>query len=144
MEDKQPVIVQTIVSRKNRDSSMLEFLLLKRNKKRGGFWNVVNGTLRSKESVLDCVRRELEEEAGIIDCKLVGPEIYRFHFSYNGSDMTVIVHYVEVFQGQEIVINEEHTEYRWVGFEEAKSLLKFDDDKKALALCYDQVAGKDL
>ena len=144
MEYKQPVIVQTIVFRKNKNSSVLEFLLLKRNKTRGGFWNVVNGTLRSDESIKDCAQRELEEETGVIHCKRMSEGIYRFKFNYKGSVMTVIVHYVEVFQGQEIVINEEHTEYRWIRFEEAKPLLKFDDDKKALALCYDQVAEKDL
>lgn len=37
-----------------------------------------------------------------------------------------------VFKDQKVVINNEHTEYRWVSFDKAIGLLKFDDDKTAL------------
>jgi lipoyl(octanoyl) transferase len=56
-------IVQNIVYRKK--GSIFEVLLLKRTEERGGFWNVVNGTLENGESIDGCRRRELSEEDGI-------------------------------------------------------------------------------
>lgn len=43
MSNKLPVIIQSIVYRKK--GQEFEVLLLKRTTERGGFWNVVNGTL---------------------------------------------------------------------------------------------------
>lgn len=51
-----------------------------------------------------------------------------------GEDVFVIKEYcfgVDV-NGQEIVLNDEHPEYKWLSYEEAKKLLKWDSDKTAL------------
>jgi len=65
MSNKLPVIIQTIVYRNK--GKEIELLLLKRTAERGGFWNVVNGTLELQESAIDCRKRELFEETGIQD-----------------------------------------------------------------------------
>lgn len=65
MSNKLSVIIQSIVYRKK--GQEFEVLLLKRTAERGGFWNVVNGTLELKDSVINCRKRELFEETGIQD-----------------------------------------------------------------------------
>jgi dihydroneopterin triphosphate diphosphatase len=47
----------------------------------------------------------------------------------------VIVFAAEVDPSQEVVINEEHSEYRWLSFPEAMNLMKFDEDRQSLEIC---------
>lgn len=130
MSNKLPVIIQSIVYRMKGKSC--EILLLKRNADRGGFWNVVNGTLELQESAVQCRTRELFEETGIRDVIHWSDEVHRFSFPYKNDIFVVIVFSAEVAEDQGVAINSEHAEYKWVSFDEALTLLKFDDDKAAL------------
>lgn len=133
-------IVQNIVYRKKED--VFEVLLLKRTEERGGFWNVVNGTLEESESIDDCRKRELFEEAGIKNILSWSDEISRFNFDYKGKTMTVMAFAAQVTEDQDVVINSEHTEYKWVSFDEAIEMMKFDDDKNGLRICREKLLGK--
>lgn len=130
-------IVQNIVYRKKED--VFEVLLLKRTEERGGFGNVVNGTLEEGESIDDCRKRELFEEAGIKNILSWSDEINRFNFEYRGKIMTVVVFTAQVDEDQDVVINSEHTEYKWVSFDEAIEMMKFEDDKKGLRMCRERI-----
>lgn len=136
MNKNIPLIVQNIVYKKNIDNSF-SVLLLKRTEDRGGFWNVVNGTLEINESILNCRSRELQEEAGITNVLSWSNELNRFSFTYKDYVIVVLVYSAEVSSEQNIIINEEHTEYRWVSFDEAINMMKFDDDKNGLIACRD-------
>lgn len=135
MTKSLPIIIQNIVYRKkNRD---FEVLILKRAEDRGGFWNVINGTLEFGESVPECRDRELLEEAGVKSVLNWTDELHRFSFEYNNHTIVVLVYGAEIEASQSVVINEEHTEYKWVSFDEAIRTMKFDDDKKGLQICQD-------
>ena len=125
-----PLIVQSIVYRKNDQN--FEVLLLKRNEERGGFWNVVNGTLEINESILECRKRELFEEAGIKEVLSWSDEINRFSFKYNNYNIVVLAYAAMVEIDQIVIINEEHTEYKWVNYKEAKEILSFVEVKETL------------
>ncbi len=137
MTKSLPIIIQNIVYRKY--GNTFEVLLLKRNEVRGGFWNVVNGTLELNESIIECQKRELIEEAGIQNVVHWSNEIYRFNFPYKDYVIVVIVFTAEVPENQTVVINDEHTEYRWVNFDEALNMLQFDDDKNGLKICQEKL-----
>lgn len=137
-----PTIIQTIVYRKKNNN--LEVLLLKRSPERGGFWNAVNGTMEDRETIEECRKRELFEEAGIEKVLKISEEIYRFSFSCGEKDITVIVFAAEVSGDQEIVINNEHVEYKWVGFEDALRILKYEDDKVGLRICWDKLLNNEI
>lgn len=137
MENNLPVIIQTIVYRFTKDGP--EFLLLKRSEERGGFWNVVNGTMRGDENITQCGQRELLEETGIKHILKRSSELYRFAFEYKNIPITVLVFAVEVDTEQKVVINDEHVEYKWLGFNTALGHLKFNDDKKALRICKESI-----
>lgn len=132
MSEDLHTIVQSIVYRKR--GGDFEVLLLKRTEERGGFWNAVNGTLERDESVAECRTRELSEEAGIRNVLRWSDEINRFSFQYHESPFVVVVYAAEVATDQLVVINEEHTEYRWASFDEALQMMKFDDDKNGLRI----------
>ena len=137
-----PLIVQSIVYRKNDQN--FEVLLLKRNEERGGFWNVVNGTLEINESILECRKRELFEEAGIKEVLSWSDEINRFSFKYNNYNIVVLAYAAMVEIDQIVIINEEHTEYKWVDFDEAIEMMKFDDDKNGLVICKNKLLNQEI
>lgn len=141
MSKSLPIVIQTIVYR--RAGGAVEVLILKRNEQRGGFWNVVNGTLEINESVIACRSRELMEEVGISEVLYWGDEIHRFHFPYKDYEIVVLVYSAEVRPDQSVVINEEHTEYKWVPVAEAIATAKFDDDKKGLQMFQNSPATKE-
>lgn len=140
MSENSSTIVQNIVYRKK--GNIFEVLLLKRTEERGGFWNVVNGTLEESESIDDCRKRELFEEAGIKSILSWSDEINRFNFDYKGKIMTVMVFAAQVAEDQDVAINSEHTEYKWVSFDEAIEMMRFEDDKKGLRICRKRLLGK--
>lgn len=140
MSENSSTIVQSIVYRKK--GNIFEVLLLKRTEERGGFWNVVNGTLEESESIDDCRKRELFEEAGIKNILSWSDEINRFNFDYKGKTMTVVAFAAQVAEDQDVVINSEHTEYKWVSFDEAIEMMKFNDDKNGLRICRKRLLGK--
>ena len=133
MPNKLPTIVQTIVYKIVNNEPY--FLLLKRNENKGGFWTAVNGTLETGESIEECRTRELFEETQIKKVLNWSSEIYKFDFEYKGKIMNVLVFSAQVDEDQQVVLNEEHVQYKWLKFTEALDLLKFADDKKALQIC---------
>jgi dATP pyrophosphohydrolase len=137
MKKQTPTIVQTIVYRKS--GAGFEVLLLKRTPERGGFWNTVNGTLNKDESIEHCRTRELQEETGITQVEAWSDELYRFSFVREGRELVVAVYAAQVATDTRVIINDEHSEFRWLAFEDAASLLTFADDKKALQLLRQQL-----
>ena len=119
-----------------------EYLLLKRVKERGEFWQGITGAPEKKEKILEAAKRELLEETGFV------PEIiFKVDYSYtidvkdvNGSvyapDVDTIPEYVFLARVREksIPVRDpvEHTEWKWCTFDEACELLKWEDNKKAL------------
>ena len=58
-----PIKVQGVMYCK--ENAKLEYLIIKRCKKDGGFWQGVTGTLEEGEKLKDCLIREIKEELGI-------------------------------------------------------------------------------
>jgi dATP pyrophosphohydrolase len=127
---KLPVQVQVILFFRNKDK--IEYLLLKRLPERGGFWQPITGGVEDGENLLYSARREVMEEAGYL--KVIAMYDLRYHFQFNFKDK-VIDEYVYAFEvpHQNVIFSpEEHSEIRWVNYEEALSLLKWDTNQIAL------------
>ncbi len=137
-----PTQLQAIIFRKK--NSKTEFLLLKRIKEKGGFWQPSGGGLEEKDnSRLDALYREIQEETGITKDKIkkIFEDVYEFDFIDNWVDgskkkMHEHVFGVEVEPDTEVNIKNnvytEHEEYRWVSFEDALKFLKWRTGKTAL------------
>lgn len=132
MRNKTNTILQIIVYKVINNKPI--FLFLKRSEDRGGFWNAVNGTLEVNEDINQCRERELFEETGIRAVLNWSPELHRFNFDFKGRAMTVLVFSAQVDKDQDVIINEEHVDYKWLSFIDAKDILKFDDDKQSLKI----------
>ena len=114
-----------------------EFLLLKRISERGSFWQPVSGGLES-ESLLEGALRELEEETAITRSSIltIHEDIHTFVMRSDTGETTEHVFAFEVDPEVQVSIEHniypEHSEFRWVTFDEAISLLKWENNKDAL------------
>jgi dATP pyrophosphohydrolase len=115
----------------------IEYALLKRSD--AGYWQAIAGGGEDDETPLEAAKREAHEEAGIsphsdfLQLDTVEPvRVTEFRDSRLwGDDVYVIPQYcfgVSV-NDRQIVLSREHTEYRWLTYEEA---VKYDGNKTAL------------
>ncbi|CAI2337800.1 NUDIX domain-containing protein [Vibrio parahaemolyticus] len=96
-----------------------KILLLKRVK--GGYWCHVAG-----ETGWQTILRELKEETQIDDVELHKADFLEQFYEAKENRILVIPCFVLFCPpNQPVVLNEEHTEYRWCSLEEAKQLTPF-------------------
>ncbi len=136
------VHVEGIVFKKK--NKKFEFLLLKRVPKKGGFWQPITGGVEEKDnSILEAALRELNEEANIQKEDIVSiiPDVHYFEMKNHyltGESISITKEYVFGFEVKsdfivsiEKNICHEHEEIKWVSFEEALLLLKWENNKDA-------------
>lgn len=136
---RAPLQILVLPFRKNKKGK-LEFSVFKRADEK--FWQGIAGGGEDNETPLETVKREAFEEANIpVDSKFF-PLQFKGNVPVNAfaaskywpKDLYVIPeHYFAVECNEiEIVLSHEHTEYRWVSYEEAVKLLKWDSNQTAL------------
>jgi len=118
-------------SRKNIDN--VQVLVLKRNKKKGGFWQTITGGVHVGEDLRDAAKREVFEEIGLSD------EIYLFpttlSYSFMGDDGYMLKEYVfgcEISDTSKMKISDEHDSFEWMCPQEAKERVFYDNNKQAI------------
>ena len=134
-----PIQVMGIVFRRAGDD--VEFLLLRRTRDKGGFWQPVSGGLEEGETLREALLRELVEECGLKEPITIIEDVHRFLFTEQDSlwpgtvNMTEFVFGVEAPEGFEPDLSSnhcvEHEEWRWCSFDEATGLLYWDNNKDA-------------
>lgn len=107
-----------------------------------GWWQAVAGGGEGEETPLEAAKRETVEESGIPQDSLfvqldtvVPVPVTEFRDSHLwGEDVYVIPQYCFGVSANDIriVLSYEHTESRWLNYEEAHNLLEFDGNKTAL------------
>ena len=137
-----PIQVQGIVFRKI--DGRMQYLLLRRIPSIGRFWQPVTGGLEEGETKIEALKREVLEETRIRNIVRIieGVHYYEFTSTHPFWDsfkretgqalLKEYVFGVEISSNEKIAIGWEHSEYRWVSFEEALKLLKWKDNKEAL------------
>ena len=121
-------------------AARVEFAVLKRSD--AGYWQFVAGGGEDDETPLKAAQREIKEEIGIdasdriirLDSMATVPRTYFAAADSWGGDIFVIPeHCFAVDVGKDVLtVSREHTELRWVGYEEAMSLLEWDSNRNAL------------
>jgi dATP pyrophosphohydrolase len=127
-----PIQVQAILFRKN--DCTVEYLMLKRNPEREGFWQPVTGGLEEGETKNEALKREVREETGIENAIKTIEDIHYFEFTLENVHYSEYVFGVEVSPNENIVLDrKEHSQFKWCSFQEALELLKWDENKEALS-----------
>jgi dATP pyrophosphohydrolase len=119
--------------------SEIEFLLLKRaaNEKYPGVWQMVTGSIEN-ETAYQTALREIKEESGLTPTKLwVVPNMNSFYSPEKDVIVMIPVFAVLVDRNQNVIISEEHSEYKWVKKEEAIKLLAWPGQRKSVEIIYE-------
>jgi dihydroneopterin triphosphate diphosphatase len=128
----------------------LEFAVLRRSD--AGWWQFVAGGGEDDESPAQAAERETREEIGIaadsrllkLDSMATVPKDCFAAAASWGPDVYVIPEYcfaVDVGDN-ELALSGEHTEMRWVSYEEACRLLKWDSNRNALWELNERLCGQ--
>ena len=114
------------------DDGTFEYALFKRSDL--GFWQGVSGGGEDDETPCQAARREIREETGIAaDAPLMKLDrvepvpVTEFNVGdIWGDDIYVNPQYCfgALVEDRAIVLSDEHTEYRWLNFEQARNLVK--------------------
>ncbi|MHA1347908.1 MAG: NUDIX hydrolase [Candidatus Heimdallarchaeaceae archaeon] len=139
--------IQVLVYPFKQSESKIEFLLLKRTKERGGFWQGVTGHTERSEKIIDGAKRELLEETSFIP-KFIFQTEYSYSIKINEEmkdqfppETTELLEHVflaRIDQEDDPTIDSlEHVDWKWCSYREALELLKWEENKKALEYCND-------
>lgn len=121
------------------------YLMLKRSpgKYYEHLWQGVAGKIEKGETAVQTVVRELKEETGKEPTKIfVADHIASFYNAKYDQIFMVPIFGIEV-EGSEVQLSEEHSEYKWVSFEEALNLLTWKGQKEGLRTVHEEVISED-
>jgi dATP pyrophosphohydrolase len=121
------------------------YLMLKRSpgKYYEHLWQGVAGKIEKGETAVQTVVRELKEETGKEPFNIfVADHVASFYNAKYNHIFMVPIFGIEV-EGSEVQLSEEHSEYKWVPFEDALNLLTWKGQKEGLRTVHDEVISKD-
>lgn len=128
-----PIKVQGVIYAE--ENKKRNYLIIKRCENDGGFWQGITGTVEEGELLEDCLTREIKEELGIEkeDIAKISQILQTIQWrKQNGFVITEYVYAVKIDRGQEILLSDEHVEYKWCDFDEAYDTLGKENNKNTL------------
>jgi len=100
-----------------------------------GHWEFVKGNQEKGEEEKDTMLRELKEEAGIEDARFVDGfrEVINYFYKREGQLVRKeVIFYLVETKTKDVKLSFEHTDFRWLGFEEAVKAVTFQNAKDVL------------
>ena len=96
-----------------------------------GFWCHVAGKIENDEKAWETIIREFREETKIEVCELYNAEcLEQFYEAETNRIMLIPAFVVFCPPNQKVILNEEHTEFKWCTLNEAKVLASFPNQKR--------------
>jgi dihydroneopterin triphosphate diphosphatase len=110
------------------------FLLLKRSAHKiyPGLWQMVSGHIKKGETAVQTALRELQEETGLQPSRFwVAPNVNSF-YSPDEDSISFIPVFVAQVNNDNVLISDEHSEFKWVNSEEAKTFLAWEGQRRSV------------
>ena len=115
-----------------------EYAVLRRSD--AGYWQFIAGGGEDNETPFEAAKRESEEEAGVmgefmkLDSMATVPKnCFSASESWDPNVYVIPEYYFAADVGaSDIALSSEHSEFRWVSYEDARSLLKWDSNRNGL------------
>ncbi len=100
-----------------------------------GHWDYVKGHVEQDEDEEETLVREAEEEAGLIDLRILPGFSERISYAYKKDGKTItkdVVFYLAETQTKYVKLSFEHKEYTWLELEKALKQVTFKTSKDVL------------
>jgi lipoyl(octanoyl) transferase len=115
-----------------RKQGQIEYLMLRRSPKRGGFWQSVSGRVKKKETAESAARREVREETGLDPRSVILLEKVNVFFNVEDESMHLEPCFGAEVPDNEVVLSREHETKSWTDFDEAMRRTPFPGVRDAL------------
>lgn len=115
-----------------KDGGKVYYLLLKYF---GDYYDFPKGNQEPGEGELDTVNREVEEETNITDIRILkgfNEVVQYFYQRENEIIHKEVSYYVAETKTTEVRVSYEHKGFKWLSYDEALSLMKFQNSKNLL------------
>lgn len=127
-----------------KDEEDIKFLLLHYQ---SGHWDFPKGHIEEGESDIDTLEREVREETGISNLKIIPgfKKKIRYFYRAKGEEaerlkkqkksaniMKQVIYYIAETKTEEVKISFEHTGFEWLRFEEALGRVTYKNSKDVL------------
>ena len=112
-----------------------EYLVVHRTPKGGGYWHGIAGGVEEGETTAEAAARELLEETGFVGepVEIAAPFVYVIDDGPADSrTINVRCFLVDVPEGWEPKLNDEHDGYRWCSRNDAIELLHWPEPKELM------------
>jgi 8-oxo-dGTP pyrophosphatase MutT (NUDIX family) len=93
-----------------------------------GTWTMPGGKLHFQESFEEGAKRELEEETGITDAKVIDGFKEEIEYFYTFEDKRIhkkVVYYLIKSNTKDVKLSYEHDDFEWLTFQEAIERVRF-------------------
>jgi 8-oxo-dGTP pyrophosphatase MutT (NUDIX family) len=100
-----------------------------------GHWDFPKGNMESGESEIETIKREIMEETGIVDIKLIDGFRQQISYRYKKKNKLInksVIYYIAQTLSNNIHLSFEHVDFSWLKFNDALNRLSFDNSKMVL------------
>ena len=116
-----------------------EVLLLRRTQSLAGEWCQVAGSIEDGETAWQGALRELREETNLTPKALFSADTCEQFYEADRDAITIAPVFVAfVDEASEITLNYEHSDYRWVSFDQATEMVAFGGQRRVLRWIEDE------
>lgn len=123
--------VSAVVLRRNAQGTQV--LLLRRTGTLAGEWCQVAGKIEDGEKAWQAALREILEETGLRPYALYSADICEQFYEPDREAISMLPVFVAyVSDDADVVLNEEHSEFRWVSFDEGQTMVPFAGQRNVL------------
>lgn len=124
-----------IIFRKNKEIKYLLLHYPSSAKSKKDYWDFPKGHIEKGEKEIETVKREVKEETGLEDIKIIEgfKEWIKYFFRFKKKTIfKIVTFYLAETKEKEIKISGEHIGYEWLPYKEALKQLTFNNAKEIL------------
>ena len=114
------------------DQEIIKYLLLRYGL---GHWGFPKGNIEVGEKEQDAGIREVQEETGISKILLIDNFREKVHYIYKRQGKTIhkeVVYFLAKSNEKKVTLSFEHSEYKWLCYEDSLKQLSFENAKTVL------------